>query len=213
MTHISTECAVCALTASAAGTTTPLDDGRVSCSACKRSSHPAEIATIEACRALPEDVRNLVISLVGAPESQESFRICRVTDGMRELAAAPDFAERAAAAVAHGYDGSVFDEVSIALGIPPYNYQTVKITYRPEDLESAAAATRGPVDLQFLNQLRAPRAVWKAVGELVTSGFRPVDGVDPYLGSVSRRLLFKKGVDDGSKVLRGIRAEVGWIVL
>jgi len=180
-------------------------DGRVSCVICATVAYdiPRELRAPVA--ALPMSMRELIACLTSSSMvDMPTFQLSAVADGRTEKIDS----DRAAAAVAHGFDGAVFDNVRIALRVPPYAFETIEISYSSEDLKVAEAAPRpAHVDLSSLTDARPPQSVMKAAGELVTQGYDLIH-MDTS-GATMRVATFRKG--QAAAPSHGITARVRWI--
>ena len=183
-------------------------DGRVLCVICGVYAQDIPQELRAATAQLPMALRELIATLTSSSQANmPTFQLTAVQDGRTEIIDT----ERAAAAVAQGFDGSVFDHVRIALRVPPYAYETIEISYSSDDLPVAAAALRpAHVDLTGLTEANPPQSVMKAAGELVTQGFDLINVIGA--GESMRSARFRKG-DRAATVPHGITAVVRWIVL
>lgn len=182
-------------------------DDRVLCVICGSIAHDIPSQLRAPVLRLPMSMRELIAALISSIKvDMPTFQLSAVNDGRTETIST----ERAAAAVAQGFDGSVFDNVRIALRVPPYAYETIEISYSNEDFKTAEAAPApAQVDLTALSDARPPQSVMKAAGELVTNGFDLIH-VDTS-GATLRTATFCKG--EGGSRRHGISAVVRWIVL
>jgi len=118
---------------------------------------------------LPMPLRKLLADLISSNKvNDETFQLLDVhVPGDVEITT-----ERAAAAVAHGYDGDVFDQTRIRLGVPPYAFQRVDISYHGSAAETAFASKQAhSSDLTQLLEANPPQGIRLAAEKLIKHGF------------------------------------------
>lgn len=203
----------------------PTTDDRVYCHACNHVAHPvAQIAhkgeaatlwkAVESLRELPKPLFDLVVDLmvhkVGDDMTTlETYFLASV--GSRGLGFSNPMSEsdmtRASVAVACGNADVVIAEanrVHIALANGKYALSTLRLSYQPEDLETALVAGDDRSDEVRDLVGRLPEAQATAVAKLAKAGFS--------LGHVNidesiKHVRMHKGSGDA-----GIAAEFSWIV-
>ena len=182
-------------------------DGRVLCVVCGTIAHDLTRALKMEAVGLPMPVRELIAHLTSSSDPKApTFKLNRIHDGSTESIDS----DRALAALAQDIDCSVFAVVRIGLGVPPYGFDTIEISYPKGDAEAATAAPKpAVVDLSGLSDAHPPASVMKAAGELVINGFHLVHVAGA--GESMRTATFRKG--DQATTSHGVTARISWIAI
>jgi hypothetical protein len=189
-------------------------DGRVSCVICGTVCHElAETRDGKLRRGvshLPMPLRSLLADLISSNKvDDETFKLLDIEwPGNVEITT-----ERAAAAVAHGYDGDVFDQTAIRLGVPPYAFQKLDISYRGSAAEKAfASKPEQTSDLHQLLEANPPQGIRLAAEKLVKHGFQFVSLVDQGHTTYQPCATFIRAVSE-DRAQCGIAVTLRWLIV